>query len=286
PTTSLVGGLAASGGNRSAWFGGRTGAAALVFLGANLSWFFLYLGGYPHLDARFMAVRNGDDRRSAIIVATVWGILTSSGAVLLGLLARVIDGAPQALQADREMVLPFMVLKHLPGLLGGILLAGALAAMMSTASSQIVVASSAVAQDVYTDILKKGQEFSDKAQLRVSRAATLAVGVIGLVIALLTSNLVYTLVSYSGTGLFSAFGPAFTLLFFWRRNLSVAGLVAAFVAGPGATILWIAFGMNSIITVRLIAPPIGFAAAIGASLLWPGGELTSPAPSASAANQD
>lgn len=286
PSTSLVGGLAASGGNRSAWFGGRTGAAALVFLGANLSWFFLYLGGYPHLDARFMAVRNDDDRRSAIIVATVWGILTSSGAVLLGLLARVIDGAPQALQADREMVLPFMVLKHLPGLLGGILLAGALAAMMSTASSQIVVASSAVAQDVYTDLLKKGEEFSDKAQLRVSRAATLAVGVIGLVIALLTSNLVYTLVSYSGTGLFSAFGPAFTLLFFWRRNLSVAGLVAAFVAGPGATILWIAFGMNSIITVRLIAPPIGFAAAIGASLLWPGGELTSPVPSVSAANQD
>lgn len=88
-------------------------------------------------------------------------------------------------------------------------------------------------------------------------------------IVVLTSNFVYTLVSYVGTGLFSVFGPAFTLLFFWRRNLSVAGLVAAFVASPTVTILWIAFGMDSIITVRLIAPPLGFAAAIGASLLCP-----------------
>lgn len=272
PSTSLMSGLAASGGNRATWFGGRVGIVALVFVGASISWFFEYLGGFPHLDARFMAVRSDSDRRSAIIVASVWGVLTSTGAVLLGLLARVIDGAPHAIVADREMVLPFMVLKHLPGLLGGILLAGALAAMMSTASSQIVVASSTVAQDVYAEVLKKSEEISEKAQLRVSRLATLAVGVIGLLIALGTSNLVYTLVSYAGTGLFSAFGPAFTLVFFWRRNLSVPGLVAAFVAGPAATILWITLGMNSLVTVRLIAPPIGFAAAIGASLLWTGNE--------------
>ncbi|GAD53019.1 sodium/proline symporter [Halarchaeum acidiphilum MH1-52-1] len=286
PTTSLVGGLAASGGHRATPFGGRTGIVALVFLGASLSWFFEYLGGFPHLDARFMAVRNDGDRRSAVIVASVWGVLTSTGAVLLGLLARVINGAPQAVQADREMVLPFMILQHLPGLLGGVLLAGALAAMMSTASSQIVVASSTIAQDVYREILMKGEDLSEKAHLRVSRAATLAVGVIGLVIALVTSNLVYTLVSYAGTGLFSAFGPAFTLLFFWRRDLSVAGLVAAFVAGPAATVLWITLGMNSLVTVRLIAPPIGFAAAIGATLLWPSGESSERATSAHTASQD
>lgn len=286
PSISLVGGLAASGGDRATWFGGRTGTAALIFLGASLSWFFQYLGGYPHLNARFIAVRDNVDRRSAIIVATVWGILTSSGAVLLGLLARVINGVPQAVQANREMVLPFMILEHVPGLLSGVLPAGALAAMMSTASSQIVVASSAVAQDVYAEVLMIGKDVSEKAQLRVSRAATLAVGVIGLVIALLTSNFVYTLVSYAGTGLFSAFGPAFTLLFFWRRNLSVAGLVAAFVAGPAVTILWIALGMNSIITVRLIAPPIGFVAAIGASLLWPDEEPTGQTSPVSTVSED
>lgn len=286
PTVSLMGGLAASGGNRAALFGGRTGAAALIFVGASLSWFFLYLGGYPHLNARMMAVRNDGDRRSAIIVASVWGVATSTGAVLLGLLTRVINGAPQAIQADREMVLPYMVLNHLPGLLGGVLLAGALAAMMSTADSQIVVASSSAAQDIYNKVLTKNRQYSEKARLRISRIATLAVGLIGLFISIMTSNLVYTLVTYSGTGLFSAFGPAFTLLFFWEDNFSKAGLVAAFIAGPAATILWITLGLESIITVRLIAPPIGFIFAIGASLLWPREEASTQITSRTPVNQD
>lgn len=271
PNLSLMGGLAASGGGRASLFGGRVGAAALVFVGASLSWLFQYLGGYPHLNARMMAIRDDTDRRSAILVASVWGILTSTGALLLGLLARVLNGAPQAIQADREMVLPFMILNHTPGLLGGILLAGALAAMMSTADSQIVVASSAAAQDIYNEVLTRNREFSEKVQLRISRLTTLAVGGLGLFIAVVTSNLVYTLITYAGTGLFSAFGPAFTLLFFWDDNLSKAGLVAAFIAGPLATILWVSLGLTSIITVRLIAPPIGFLATFGASLLWPRG---------------
>lgn len=269
PNQSLMGGLAASGGGRASWFGGKSGAAALVLLGANLSWLFAYFGGYPHLNVRMMALRSDRDRRTAIVVASVWGVLTAIGAVLLGLLTRVLHGAPQTVVTDREMVLPFMVLEHTPGLLGGVLLAGALAAMMSTADSQLVVASSAAAQDVYNKVVTKNREFSEATRLRISRIATLLVGAVGLTIAISVENLVYTLVSYSATGLFSAFGPAFTLLFFWRDRFSKAGLVAAFVVGPVATVLWITLGLTSIVTVRLVAPPIGFAAAIAASLLWP-----------------
>ena len=82
------------------------------------------------------------------------------------------------------------------------------------------------------------------------------------------------LVSYSGTGLFSAFGPAFTLLFFWEDNISKAGIVSAFIVGPAVTIAWISLGMTSLVTVRLVAPPLGFAAAIIASLVWPSDEAT------------
>lgn len=285
PSLSIIGSLEASGGGRASWFGGTSGAAVLVLLGANLSWLFAYFGGYPHLSVRMMALRNENDRRTAVIVATVWGVLTAIGAVLLGLLARVLHGAPQAIQADREMVLPFMVLEHTPGLLGGILLAGVLAAMMSTADSQLIVASSAASQDVYNKVITKKREFSEKARVWVSRAATLLIGLFGLTIALVGEDLVYTLVSYSATGLFSAFGPAFTLLFFWRDNLSKAGVIAAFLVGPAVTVVWIAFGMTSIITVRLVAPPIGFAAAIIASLVWPRGEVTER-PSDIAAPQD
>ncbi|WP_248910850.1 sodium/proline symporter [Halocatena marina] len=269
PSFSVIGGLEATGSGRASWFGGKTGTAVLVLLGANLSWLFAYFGGYPHLSVRMMALRNENDQQTAVIVATVWGVLTAVGAVLLGLMARVLHGAPQAMQADREMVLPYMVLEHTPGILGGVMLAGVLAAMMSTVDSQLIVASSAASQDVYNNVLMKGRAFSEKARMRVSRAATLLIGLVGLTIALFGEDLVYTLVSYSATGLFSAFGPAFTLLFFWKDNLSKAGVIAAFFVGPAITILWIAFGMTSVVTVRLIAPPIGFAAAIVASLIWP-----------------
>lgn len=269
PSFSLMGRLAASGGNRASWFGGASGAAVLALLGANLSWFFTYLGGYPHLNVRMMALRSETDRRSGVIIASVWTVLAASGAVLIGLLARALYGAPQALQADREMVLPFMILENTPALFAGILLAGALAAMMSTADSQLVVASSAAAQDIYNKVIAKNQEFSERIRLRISRIATLLVGVAGLLIAITGEDLVYMLVSYSGTGLFSAFGPAFTLLFFWEDNISKAGIISAFIVGPVVTIAWISLGMTSLVTVRLVAPPLGFAAAIIASLVWP-----------------
>lgn len=269
PALSIMGSLEASGGGRASWFGGASGAAALLLLGTNLSWFFACLGGYPHLDARLMAVRSESDRRTAIIVSSVWGVLTAIGAILLGLLARTLHGSPASFESNREMVLPFMVLEHTPDLLGGILLAGALAAMMSTADSQLIVASSAAAHDIYSKVLREGEDISEAARLRISRLGTLAVGLVGLGIAAFTQNFVYTLVSYSATGLFSAFGPAFTLLFFWGDNLSKHGVIAAFLAGPITTVLWITMGLTDVVTVRLIAPPVGFAAAIVASLVWP-----------------
>jgi sodium/proline symporter len=286
PSLSIMGSLEASGGGRASWFGGKTGIAALVLLGASLSWIFAYFGGYPHLTVRMMAVRSEKERRTAVIVATVWGVLTSIGAVLLGLLARVFHGAPHVLQADREMVLPLMIIKHTPGLLGGVLLAGALAAMMSTADSQLIVASSAASQDVYNKVVMKGQESSEKSKVWVSRAATLIVGFVGLIIAVFIEDLVYTLVSYSATGLFSAFGPVFTLLFFWEDNLSKAGIVAAFLVGPTVTVLWITLGLTSIVTVRLVAPPISFAAAIIASFVWPREEAVETRPSSTPTVQD
>lgn len=269
PSLSIMGTLEASGNGRASWFGGKTGSAALLLLGANLSWFFAMMGGYPHLDARFMAVRSESDRKTAIVVSSVWGVFTAIGAVLLGLIARTLHGSPSTFEANREMVLPFMVTQHTPDILSGILLAGALAAMMSTADSQLVVASSAAAHDIYSKVLNKGKELQEDTLVRISRIGTLLVGGVGFAIAFFTEDLVYTLVSYSATGLFSAFGPAFTLLFFWGDNLSKHGLIAAFLAGPIMTVLWITFGLTEIITVRLIAPPIGFAAAIIASFIWP-----------------
>jgi sodium/proline symporter len=123
------------------------------------------------------------------------------------------------------------------GTLSVMLLASTLAAMMSTADSQLVVASSAVAHDFYDKIINKGKDFSKNVQLRISRIGTLVVGAVGLGIAYFSENLVYALVSYSATGLLSVFMLKFTLLFFWADNFSKHGLIAAFLAGPITTIV-------------------------------------------------
>lgn len=72
----------------------KAGSATLLLLGTNLSWFFVTLGGYPHLDAWLMAVRNASDRGTAIVVSSMWGILTAIGSVLLGLLALTLHRSP------------------------------------------------------------------------------------------------------------------------------------------------------------------------------------------------
>jgi sodium/proline symporter len=162
-----------------------------------------------------------------------------------------------------------MVLEHTPAVLGGILLAGALAAMMSTADSQLLVASSAAAEDIYTKVFKKSEKIDEKDLLRITRFATIIIGALGLIFAFTAQDMVYTLVSFSATGLFSAFGPAMTLTFFWGDKVSTKGIITAFLVGPLVTILWITLGLNAVVTVRLIAPPLGFIAAIAASLIWP-----------------
>jgi hypothetical protein len=141
------------------------------------------------------------------------------------------------------------------------------------------------AHDFYDKILNKGKDFSKQARLRISRIETPIVGAVGLTIAYLTEELVYMFVSYSATGLFSAFAPAFTLLFFWSDNLSKHRLIAAFLAGPITKIAWITLGMTDIVTVRLVAPPVGFAAAIIASLIWPRAQQSTSQPEGNPASQ-
>jgi len=273
PSLSIMESLRAVSPAHASWLAGKTGAAAMALIGAEISWFFANLGGYPHLNVRFMALRDENDRRQGIIVSTVWGILTSVGAILLGLLARTIHGAPAVLVADREMTLPFVVLNHTPAIFGGILLAGALAAMMSTADSQLLVASTAAAEDIYTKVFKRTQTIDEKTLVKITRLATLIVGVFGMIFALTSQDFVYTLVSFSATGLFSAFGPAITLTLFWGKKISKQGIIGAFIAGPLTTVLWVSLGLESITTVRVIAPPVGFLVAIVASLIWPREEV-------------
>jgi sodium/proline symporter len=162
---------------------------------------------------------------------------------------------------DTEFVLPQALNNLFPWWLAGILLAGAVAAMVSTAESMLIVAGTSISQDVYNGLVKKGAA-SDRTLLAISRTATLVVGALGLVLALTTQKLIYYIVSYAWAGIGCSFAPAVLLSFYWDRFGS-RGVVTALVTGLITTVVWIATGLDQKITAMAIT----FFASIGMAIL-------------------
>jgi sodium/proline symporter len=183
----------------------------------------------------------------------------TGGAVMIGLCALALFG-PKAVK-NAEMVLPFALTSLFPTWLAGILLAGAVAAMVSTAESMLIVAGTAISQDAYKSILRKGN-VPDRTLLRVSRGATLAIGVLSLVLALTTEKLIYSIVSYAWAGIGCSFAPAVLLSFYWDR-FSSAGVVTALLAGLVTTVAWIATGLDQHVTAMAAT----FFIAMGSAIL-------------------
>ena len=192
-------------------------------------------------------------------MAVLWTFLAYGGAVLIGLCGIALYG-PEVVQ-DTEMLLPFVLTDLFPWWLAAILLAGVVAAMVSTAQSMLLVAASSISQDVYNGVMMKGGA-EDRSLLTLSRVATLLVGVLGLVLALTTSDLIYHVVSYAWAGIGCSFAPAVLLSFYWDR-FSASGVVTALASGLTTTVLWIAMGWDQTITARGVT----FVLALGLSVL-------------------
>ena len=252
--------------------GGVGGFAAGLLIFNNFSWFFGYLGGQPQLNARFMGMRDDRQVRIGRNIAVTWTVVAYAGAITIGLCAVALFG-PGAV-ADTEMVLPYALNRLFPWWLAGLLLSGAVAAMVSTAESMLIVAGTSISQDVYNGLVKKGKA-SDATLLRISRVSTLLVGMLGLVMALTTSKLIYYIVSYAWAGIGCSFAPAVLLSFYWDRFGS-RGVVTALIAGLVTTVVWIATGLDQ----RITSMAVSFFVAMGAAVLV---TLASPAPGAPAA---
>ena len=133
--------------------------------------------------------------------------------------------------------------------------------MVSTAESMLIVAGSSISQDIYNGIIRKGQA-SERTLLAISRVATLAVGILGLGLALTTDRLVYSIVSYAWAGIGCSFAPAILLSFYWKR-FGARGVVTALVAGLVTTVVWISTGLDRTVTAMAVT----FFAAIGTAAL-------------------
>lgn len=188
--------------------------------------------GQPHLLARYMSIRSANDIRIARRIAAVWAVLAYGGAVLMGLVALAYFGPDHF--ADPEKMMPELAMTIFPAWFAGILICGALAAMMSTADSQLLVATSSISEDVYHQTFKP--ELSQKQLLLISRIVTLILGVTAIFLAQLPRS-IFDKVLFAWGGLGAAFGPALVLTLWWKK-VTRDGVLVGMVTGFLTVIIW------------------------------------------------
>ncbi|MDO4333738.1 MAG: sodium/proline symporter PutP [Eubacteriales bacterium] len=206
---------------------------------SQLAWGLGYFG-MPHILVRFMAVRDEKELKKSKGVAIIWVALSLFFACVIGVIGRAYLAPTVLTDGAEEKVFIEMIVKiftqdiKIP-IVGGIFLCGILAAIMSTADSQLLVSASSMAEDIFRGVIKK--DMDDKNVLRVSRITVLVIAFLAYVIALDPNSSIMGLVSNAWAGLGAAFGPAVLMALFWRRS-NLQGTVAGIAAGALTVIVW------------------------------------------------
>ncbi|SFS67080.1 sodium/proline symporter [Halostagnicola kamekurae] len=213
---------------------GMTGWAAIFGI---ISYAAIGLGipGNPHVMVRFMGIDEVKNIRLAALVAQLFMFVAYIGAGFVGLYALVAFG--QGGIEDPNNVMPLLTLEFFPGAIAGIILAAALAAMMSSADSQLLVATSAIVEDVYHGYVNP--DASQETLVRYSQYVTLGLGAASIAFAFLAQNTpIYTLVlDYAWGGLGAAIGPTLIAAVWWKR-VTATGSVASMIVGTTTMVLW------------------------------------------------
>lgn len=208
-----------------------------------LAWGLGYFG-QPHILVRFMAIGDVKDIPKAKRIGISWMILTVGGALLLGLFGIAYlykFDQTTMLQFDQSKELSETIFIHLSRalfhpLIGGFLLSAILAAVMSTISSQLLVTSSSMTEDIYKAFFNKTA--SPKRMLLVSRLSVLIVAIIALLLSLDPKDSILNLVGNAWAGFGAAFGPLIILSLLWKKTTATAGLLGMLVGGA-TVLLWV-----------------------------------------------
>lgn len=213
---------------------------------SGLGWGLGYFG-MPHILVRFMSIKKPSMIKKSATVAIVWVILSLGAAIVLAYLGRmlVVDGVAIGedllLSGKGDQIFISASRLLFPGLIAGFLLAAIIAASMSTADSQLLVASSSFTSDIYKPIIRK--KASNKETLWVGRIVVLIIAVVAFFIALSAllsksdSNPIMTLVDMAWAGFGGSFGPVVLLSLFWKR-LTYKGACAGVLVGAVVDIAW------------------------------------------------
>ncbi|HEC72632.1 MAG TPA: sodium/proline symporter [Thermoplasmatales archaeon] len=221
---------------------GYSGLLLLVFLFASMSWFFGY-PGQPHILTRYMAIKDEKKIWSSTLIGMVWVIISLWGAVFIGIIGLAFfKGLP-----DPEKVMPLLAMGLLPEWAAGVVIAAITAAIMSTADSQLLVATSSVVEDVYHKLINP--DASQEKLVKYSRVSVLSLSIVAFLLAL-QGGVIYFLVAFAWGGLAASFGPLIILSLWWRRTTKW-GAICGMLSGTIFVILWDKLGIGVLFSKTL-----------------------------------
>ncbi|MGE7690813.1 sodium/proline symporter PutP [Lysinibacillus sp. NPDC097214] len=206
-------------------------AAAII---SSLAWGLGYFG-QPHIIVRFMAISSVKETKQARRIGIGWMMLSLFGAIATALvgLAYYEQNAGELKDAETVFIVLGQILFH--PFIAGIMLAAILAAVMSTISSQLIVTSSALVEDIYKALFNKTAD--DKHYVFIGRVAVLVVAIIAAILAWNPDSSVLDLVGFAWAGFGAAFGPVILLSLYWRK-LTNYGALSGMVAGAATAFIW------------------------------------------------
>ena len=191
--------------------------------------------GMPQVLLRFMAIRKEDELKRSRRIAIVWVVISLAVAVFIGIVGRQVFPDAHLTKSASENIFITLATSSLPPLFAGFVMAGILAATISSSDSYLLIAASALSKNIYKGICKK--DATDKQVMNVSRITLLILAAIGIVIALDEKSVIFQIVSFAWAGFGATFGPLMLFSLFWKR-INKQGAIAGMLSGAGMVFLW------------------------------------------------
>lgn len=220
---------------------GEASEYSLLTILSTMSWGLGYFG-IPQVLLRFMAIRKTSELKKSRRIATVWVVISLFAAVCIGVIGRAIFPAEENLLTSGGAENIFINLSQylLPALLAGVVMAGILAATISSSDSYLLIASSAFAKNIYEKTIVKKvakKDADDKSVMWISRIALVIISVLGIAIAWDEDSVIFDIVSFAWSGFGATFGPIMLFSLFWKRT-TYPGAIAGMVSGAAMVFIW------------------------------------------------
>lgn len=213
---------------------GEAADYGLLKIFSMLAWGLGYFG-MPQVLLRFIAIRKADELKRSRRIAIVWCAISLVAAVSIGIIGRSLYPTAFVTAADAENIFTLMSRSLLHPLFAGVIMAGILAATISSSDSYLLIAASAISKNLYQGVIKKNA--TDKQVMNVSRITLLGVALAGIIIALDENSVIFGIVSFAWAGFGATFGPLMLFSLFWKR-MTREGAIAGMLAGGISVFVW------------------------------------------------